>query len=104
MSLPEIDITLEHEDEMSPKPHRITIRLSDHDLRVIEAVGKQRGWSRSKVIRWFVRQVAKQLLRARLGEYTEATYVPVSVDLRDGVLTIRISRNLQFGKLVIERV
>jgi len=104
MSCQEIDITLEHEDERAPKPHRITIRLSDHDMKIIEEVQRQRGWSKSRVIRWFVKQVARQMLRARYGGYTETTYTPVSVELSNGVLTVRVPRYVQFRRLVVERV
>ena len=66
----EIDVLFEAEGEADPslpKPHRVTVRLSDHDLKLIDEMCRRRGVDRSKAIRLFIRSLGRLLQRAPIS-------------------------------------
>ena len=65
-SIDKIQVYIESLDDNLPKPHVITIRLSSHDLNLIEKLQKKYGIDRSKAIRLLVRLIGEQLVKGEV--------------------------------------
>jgi len=101
-----IDIFLDVEaDEGTPKPHRVTITLSEHDLRVINLIQHSKKWSRSKALRWFVKQVARQITSAKVNEtYEEGlpSFTGIVIPGDNRVVVVKLPRWMEGWRITIE--
>jgi len=97
------------DDALTPKPVRITISLSDHDRRVIQTLCEQRGWSRSRAIRWLLRKVGETLARTKTRVRFKEDLLSLEGEILQGEVTfglgevtIRLPGKCKGWKLIVE--
>jgi len=97
------------DDALVPKPVRVTISLSNHDRQIIQTLCEQRGWSRSRAVRWVLRKVGEALAKAKTRVRFKEDLLSLEGEILRGEVmfglgevTIRLPEKCKGWKLVVE--